>query len=91
MNRADIDVEALRYFISTLQSFNNDLETKWGSLKGRWQASSESWRDAKKGQFEGTVGWDEVVKMMDGYLATSEQYTNFLKRLEERASAYLDA
>jgi hypothetical protein len=88
---ANIDVEALRYFISTLQSFNSDLDSKWGTLKSRWQASSDSWRDIKKDQFTGAVGWDDVIKMMEGYLATSEQYTTFLKRLEERAQSYLDA
>ncbi len=91
MSRADIDVEALRHFISTLQSFNSELESQWGTLQSRWNASSEGWRDAKKDQFESGVGWDEVVRMMDGYLASSEQYTNFLKRLEERATAYLES
>ena len=90
-DRADIDVEALRYFIGTLQDFNNELENKWGTLKSRWQASSDSWRDVKKDQFADAVGWDEVIRMMEGYLSTSDQYTNFLKRLEERATDYLQA
>ncbi len=88
---ANVDVEALRYFISTLQSFNSNLESNWKTLKTRWQASSESWRDVKKEQFTGTGGWDEVIRMMEGYLASSEQYIDFLKRLEERARGYLEA
>ena len=87
----DIDLEALEYFISTLQSFNGELETKWGTLKSRWQASSDSWRDVKKDQFTGAVGWDEVINTMEGYLATSEQYTGFLKRLHEHGKAFIDA
>ncbi len=88
--RADIDVEALRDFIGTLKSFNSKLEADWGQLNSRWQASSDSWRDKKKDQFTEGVGWDEVIRMMEGYLSTSEQYTNFLQRLEQRASAYLE-
>jgi hypothetical protein len=87
--RADIDVEALRNFIGTLQGFNSKLETDWGQLKSRWQMSSESWRDRKKDQFTDAVGWDEVIRMMEGYLSTSQQYTDFLKRLEARAQDYL--
>lgn len=90
-NMVDIDVEALRYFIGTLREFNNELETRWSTLKSRWQASSDSWRDIKKDQFTGGVGWDEVIRMMEGYLSTSEQYTIFLQRLEERASSYLES
>jgi hypothetical protein len=90
-DRADIDVEALTYFIGTLQSFNSKLETDWRQLKSRWQASSDSWRDAKKDQFTEAVGWDEVIRMMEGYLATSEQYSNFLKKLEQRARDYLES
>jgi hypothetical protein len=87
---ANIDVEALEYFISRLQSFNNEMESKWGGVKSSWQAASDSWRDAKQTQFTDAVGWDEVIRMMEGYLSTSEQYVNFLKRLDERARAYLE-
>jgi hypothetical protein len=88
--RIDIDLEALESFISALQSFNSDLTSRWGTLKGRWQASSESWRDRKKDQFEGEVGWDEVIRMMEGYLSTSEEHVNYLKRLYARGSEYKD-
>ena len=87
---ANINVEALRFFIGTLQDFNSELESNWGSLNSRWQAASDTWQDVKKDQFTGTVGWDDVIKMMEKYLSTSEEYANFLKRLEERATAYLD-
>jgi|APSaa5957512622_1039677.scaffolds.fasta_scaffold05938_4 hypothetical protein len=90
-DRADINVEDLRSFIGALQSFNGKLEGDWGQLKSRWQASSESWRDSKKDQFTDAVGWDEVIRMMEGYLSTSEQYANFLKRLEQRATDYLES
>lgn len=89
--RLDIDLEALAYFITTLQTFNSELRTNWSTLKSRWQASSESWRDAKKAQFEGAVGWDEVIRMMEGYLTTSDQYTTFLKRLHQRGRDYIDS
>jgi hypothetical protein len=89
--RANIDVEALRHFIGTLQSFNSKLETDWGQLKSRWQASSDGWRDKKKDQFTDAVGWDEVIRMMEGYLSSSQQYADFLKKLEGKASDYLDS
>jgi hypothetical protein len=88
---ADIDVEALDSFIQALRGFNSDLEGRWSNLKGRWNASSESWRDVKKDQFTSAVGWDEVIRMMEGYLSTAEQYTNFLIRLSEKAHSYLDS
>ncbi len=86
----NIDIEALQYFISTLQSFNSNLDSQWSTLKGRWMASSESWRDIKKDQFQGAVGWDDVIRTMENYLATSEQYTRFLKRLEEHGTNFLN-
>lgn len=88
--KAEVDVDALFHFISTLKSFNSELESRWSALKSSWQASSESWRDIKKEQFTGAVGWDEVVRMMEGYLSTSENYTSYLQGLHERASAYLE-
>lgn len=90
MTRAQIDVQALRDFIGTLQKFNSELENNWGALDGRWNETSSSWRDIKKDQFQSTIGWDEVRRMMRGYLSTSDQYLNFLKRLEQTATAYLD-
>lgn len=90
-DKLDIDVEALESFIAALRQFNNDLESNWAHLNDRWMQSSESWRDVKKDQFTGAVGWDEVIRMMQGYLQTSEQYTNFLQRLDERARNFLEA
>lgn len=87
--RIDVDLEALEFFISTLRDFNNNLQTDWRTLNSRWQASSESWRDIKKDQFEGAVGWEEVIRMMEGYLSSADEYTNFLMRLHEAGSGYL--
>jgi hypothetical protein len=89
-NAANIDVDALEHFIGKLQSFNNEMETGWRSVKSSWQTTSESWRDIKQTQFADAVGWDEVIRMMEGYLSTSDQYVTFLKRLDEAARAYLN-
>jgi len=90
--RAEVDAEALYYFITQLKSFNNDLVNNWNRLKSRWQASSDTWRDIKKDQFSssvGTAGWDDVIRMMEGYLSTSEEYSNWLQNLHDRATDYL--
>lgn len=89
--RLDIDSDALRAFIASLKTFNQQFEAEWGRLESRWQASSETWRDAKKDQFTSQVGWEDVERQMRNYLNTSEQYTNFLVRLQERAQGYLDS
>jgi len=87
--RIDVDLEALEFFISTLREFNNSMQTDWRTLNSRWQTSSESWRDIKKDQFEGAIGWDAVIRMMEGYLSTADDYTNFLIRLHEAGTGYL--
>ena len=91
MDRADIDVAALRDFIGTLQGFNGNLNDSFSQLKSRWGTASDSWRDVKKDQFAGAVGWDEVIHMMEGYLSKSDDYLNFLKKLEQNATNYLES
>jgi len=89
--RADINLADLQAFITSLRDFNAELEGRWANLMARWNSSSESWRDIKKDQFTGAVGWDEVIKTMENYNSTSEQYTNFLIRLHEKGEDYLNS
>ena len=88
--RLDIDIDALEHFIGVLQSFNSNLENDWSRVNSSWRETSDSWRDIKRDQFEGAVGWDGVMRMMEGYLSTGEQYTTFLKRLAEAGRGYQD-
>ena len=87
----EMDLESLRYFISAFYSFNSELDSQWSNLKERWGTASESWRDVKKDQFTGASDWDEVARAMEIYLTTSEQYADFLRNLEQRATSYLEA
>lgn len=85
-----IDIQAIRHFISELQAFNKELEGDWIKLANRWEASSDSWRDIKRQeQMAGTTTWEESRAYMEKYLRSSEEYLNFLKRLEERLTSYL--
>ena len=89
---ASVDVGALDDFIAELRRFSSELQTSWGRLNGRWRQSSESWRDIKRDQFEGAVGWDaEVVRTMETYLGTSDKYEKFLRRLSAAAHDYLNS
>lgn len=84
----NINLDDLESFIGVLQQFNRDLETNWSRLKARWVETSDSWRDVKKDQFTNAVGWDEVIRTMEAYQATSDSHVDFLKRLYERGDAY---
>lgn len=85
-----IDIESIRFFISRLQAFNKELEGDWIKLANQWEASSDSWRDIKRQeQMAGTATWDESRTYMEKYLQSSEEYLNFLKRLEEKLNSYL--
>ena len=76
------DPDALSAFISTLVSFNSDLQARTSNLNGTWAELLNAWRDPQAMKALGH--WDATYPIIRRYLAESEGYVDYLRaRLAE--------
>ncbi len=76
------DPDALSAFISTLVSYNTDLQARASNLNGAWAELLSAWRDPQAMRF--LSDWDETYPVIEHYLARSERYVEYLRsRLAE--------
>jgi hypothetical protein len=80
------DPDALSAFISTLVSFNSDLQARASNLNGTWSELLTAWRDPQAQRF--TAAWNEAYPIIERYLASSEDYVNYLRGVLADVRAY---
>ena len=80
------DPDALGAFISTLVSFNSDLQARAANLNGTWGELLSAWRDPQAQRF--TASWDEVYPIIGRYLTRSEEYVNYLRGVLDDVREY---
>lgn len=71
------DPDAVKAFISTLVSFNSDLQGRSANLKGGWSDLLAVWRDPQAERF--ARDWDEAYPAIEHYLSQSGDYVEYLR------------
>ena len=88
MAKAVVDPEELRRFASELDHLNRDLGARMKQLVARFNALSDTWRDQEHRKFADE--FEQTVRVLSRFMATSEQQIPFLLRKAERVEDYLN-
>lgn len=77
-SRAELgDPDALRGFITTLQSFNSELQGNSRNLTGAWSGLQQVWRDPQCDRFAGE--WEATQRVIEQYLNEAADYVAHLQ------------
>ena len=87
MSQAIMDPEEVRRFAKELKRFNDDLQTRAGSLQARFSALGSTWQDDEHSKF--AEEFISTMKVMRKFLEVSEKHTPFLLRKAQRIEEYL--
>lgn len=87
MSKAIVDPEELRRFAQDLKRFSSGLEDAMKQLHSRMQMLGQSWRDQEHQKFE--AEFEETMRTLGRFVASSENHVPFLLRKAERAEQYL--
>ena len=87
MAQAVVNPEDLRRFAGMLRDFNNELQTRLGSLSGNLQTLSETWRDQEQQKF--AEEFSQHLRMAARFVEANEQHIPYLLRKAERIEEYL--
>lgn len=82
-----MDPEEVRRFAKELKRFNDDLQTRAGSLQARFSALGATWQDDEHQKF--AEEFITTMKAMKKFLEVSEKHTPFLLRKAQRIEEYL--
>lgn len=82
-----MDPEEVRRFAKELKRFNDDLQTRAGSLQARFSALGSTWQDDEHSKF--AEEFISTMKVMRKFLEVSEKHTPFLLRKAQRIEEYL--
>ncbi len=83
-----MDPEEVRRFASELKRFNEDVQTKAGSLQARFAALGATWQDQDHEKF--AEEFITTMKVLRKFMEVSEKQTPFLLRKAQRIEQYLD-
>lgn len=87
MAKAVVDPEEVRRFANDLKRFNTQLEQQLRQLHGRMNALSQTWRDQEQQKFQ--EEFEETMRVLQRFIASSDRQIPFLLRKAERAEEYL--
>jgi WXG100 family type VII secretion target len=88
MAQAIMDPEEVRRFATELKRFNQDMQTRVGSLQARFAALSGSWQDQEHDKF--SEEFATTMKTLKKFIEVSEKHAPYLLRKAQRIEQYLD-
>jgi uncharacterized protein YukE len=89
MSQAIVDPAELRRFASLLRDFNQELQSRLGTVTSQLNALSQTWRDQEHLKFS-----DEFVqhlKLLSRFTEANERHVPYLMRKAEHIEAYLSS
>jgi uncharacterized protein YukE len=87
MSQAIMDPEEVWRFAKELKRFNDDLQTRAGSLQARFASLGSTWQDDEHAKF--AEEFITTMKAMRKFLEVSEKHTPYLLRKAQRIEEYL--
>jgi len=87
MSQAIIDPEEVDSFIREIRAFVENLEQSANRLNGAFGSVSETWQDQKRNEFE--EDFKELLHILDRFKTNSEEKTQYLHQLSQKAKDYL--
>jgi hypothetical protein len=87
MPQAIVDPAEVRRFAHALKKFNAELQHGMSVLHGQLVALGDTWRDQEHDKFR--QEFEETLRVVERFLATSEVHIPFLLRKAERVEEYL--
>ena len=82
-----MDPEEVWRFAKELKRFNDDLQTRAGSLQARFASLGSTWQDDEHAKF--AEEFITTMKAMRKFLEVSEKHTPYLLRKAQRIEEYL--
>ena len=87
MSQAIIDPEEVRKFAKELKRFNDDVQTRAGSLQARFAALGSSWQDQEADKF--AEEFVTTMKVLKKFMEVADKHTPYLLRKAQRIEEYL--
>ena len=87
MSQAIVDPGELRRFAGLLREFNNDLQTRLGSVAGQLNLLNQTWRDQEHLKF--AEEFSEHLKLLSRFVEANERHVPYLVRKADRIEEYL--
>lgn len=87
MSQAIVDPSELRRFAHNLKSFNSELQNQMSVLHGQMLRLGDTWRDQEHTKF--AEEFEQTMKVMERFVAVSNEHIPFLLRKAERVEEYL--
>ena len=87
MARAMMDPDEVRAFANELRHFNDELQSRMGSLYMRYKALGETWQDQEQQRF--AEEFEKAMKNLRRFIEVSDQQAPLLMRKAEKIDEYL--
>lgn len=87
MSQAIVDPGELRRFAGMLREFNNELQTRLGTVSGQLNSLNQTWRDQEHIKF--TEEFSQHLKLLSRFLEANERHVPYLLRKAERIEEYM--
>jgi uncharacterized protein YukE len=87
VSQAIVDPSELRRFAHNLKSFNSELQNQMSVLHGQMLRLGDTWRDQEHTKF--AEEFEQTMKVMERFVAVSNEHIPFLLRKAERVEEYL--
>ena len=87
MSQAIVDPGELRRFAGLLREFNNDLQTRLGSVAGQLNLLNQTWRDQEHLKF--AEEFSEHLKLLSRFVEANERHVPYLVRKADRIEEYM--
>lgn len=87
MSQAIVDPSELKRFAQHLKQFNGEMRDRLATLHGHLLGLSDTWRDQEQEKF--TQQFEETLRVLEGFLALSDEHIPFLLRKAEHVEEYL--
>ncbi len=88
MAQAVMDPEKVRRFAEELHRFNNDVQTRMGSLQARFSSLGDTWQDQEHEKF--AEEFQHIMKALKKFIEVSNQQAPYLMRKAQRIEEYLN-
>ena len=88
MPQAIIDPEELQRFAQNLKQFNEQLKQSSSRLNAQFTQLGSTWQDQEHQKF--SKEYQDTMKVIARFLASSDQYIPFLLKKAQRARDYLN-
>ncbi|WDE95852.1 WXG100 family type VII secretion target [Lentisphaera profundi] len=87
MAKASIDPSQVRAFASELKNFNQELQNRMLSLRGRYKALGETWQDQEQVRF--AEEFERAMKSLKKFVECSNDQAPLLIRKADKIDEYL--